>query len=296
MSQTVGRQSTRRQPSPPTRRAAVVMDCVVTLAGHSPTLADIVRETTLPRATVHAIVSELADLGWLRRHDDLTLAVGPAFLATARTAIGDDPLATAARPALERLVAETGAVAFLARRVDTDTITVVEYCSPAGSGRPATEGWAEPGRPISLQPPICREFVAWSDAAVRDAWIDRALEPERDRLRAVLAEVRRRGYSIERITDDHRSVIGALTGLETVPADLRDRVRTLLGELSAIDYLAPELTDDADVGAVTVGAPITDDHGRVVGSIVACPHTTMPGRELKQWGEKTARAARHASV
>lgn len=272
------------------------MDCVVTLAGHPLTLADIVRETALPRATVHAIVSELAELGWLRRHDDLTVSVGPAFLATARAAIGSDPLADAARPALEQLVAETDAVAFLARRVDEDTITVVEYCTPRGRQAPTTDGWAEPGRTVRLHPPICREFVAWSDAAVRHAWINRAPESDRRRLHAVLTEVRHRGYSVERITDDHRSVIDALTGLDTVPGALRDQVRTLLGELSTIDYLAPELTDDAEVGAVTIGAPITDDDGRVIGSVVACPHTTMLGHELKEWGEKTARAARRASV
>lgn len=271
------------------------MDCIVTSSGYSPTLADIVRETAVPRATVHAIVSELAELGWLERHDDLTMTVGPAFLATARTAIGHDPLAAGARPALEHLVAETDAVAFLARRVDQDTITVVEYCSPAEAKSPTTEGWADPGRRIPLRPPICREFVAWSDVSDREAWIHRAPESDRPRLRAVLAEVRRRGYSIERITDDHRSVIDALTGLDVVPGTLRGRVRDLLGELSTIDYLEDELAENAEVGAVTIGAPIIDEAGQVVGAIVSCPHTTMPGHELKDWGQATARAARSSS-
>lgn len=272
------------------------MECVVTLAGHTPTLADIVRETTVPRATVHAIVSELADLGWLERHDDLTISLGPAFLATARAAVDSDPLADAARPALERLVADTDSVAFFARRLDDDTITVVEYCTPAGRPAPATDGWAEPGRPVRLRPPICREFIAWANEAARVAWVNRAPEADRERLRAVLAEVRRRGYSIERITDDHRSVIDTLAALDTMPGALRDRVRNLLGELSTIDYLDAELTDDAEVGAVTIGAPITDDADRVVGAIVACPHTTMSGRALKRWGETTSEAARRASV
>ncbi|WOC12853.1 hypothetical protein MP11Mi_19450 [Gordonia sp. MP11Mi] len=274
----------------------VILDCVVALAGrHSPTLADIVRETALPRATVHAIVAELVDIGWLTRHDDLTIAVGPAFLTTARAVVGDDVLSTAARPALERLVAETGAIGFLAQRVADDTITVVEYCSPAGSTTPAADGWAKPGRPVRLHPPICREFIAWSDDATREAWIDSAPAGDRTRLRAVLAEVRRRGYSVERITDGHRAVIGALTGLDTVPAPLRDRVQRLLGELSIVDYLDAELADDAQVGAVTIGAPITDTSGRVIGSIVSCPHATMTGQELMRWGEKTAKAARGAS-
>ncbi|MCF8609638.1 helix-turn-helix domain-containing protein [Gordonia sp. HY285] len=295
MSQTLGARSPRRQPSPPTRRVAVVLDCVISFAGHPPTLADIVRETALPRATVHAIVAELADLGWLTRHDDLTITVGPAFLSTARTAIGDDSLAVAARPALTRLVADTGVIAFLARPVDDRTITVVEYATPEGTAAPATDSWAQPGRPIRLHPPICREFVAWADGTVRDEWLARAPEGDRARLRDVLAEIADRGYSIERITDGHRTVIDTLAGLDTVPAELRGRVRDLLGELSTIDYLAGELTDDAEVGAVTIGAPITDGTGRVVGALVSCPHTTMDGRELKRWGELVADAARSAS-
>lgn len=276
---------------------ATVLDCVVTLSDHSPTLADIVRETALPRATVHAIVAELADLRWLIRHDDLTITVGPAFLSTARTAIGGggDSLAASARPALNQLVAETGVIAFFARRVDDQTITVVEYATPAGTTAPATGGWAQPGRPVRLHPPICREFIAWEDDAARTDWLDRAEPRDRDRLRSALAEITERGYSIERITDGHRAVIDALADLDAVPAGLRGRVRDLAGELSTVDYLASELTDDAEVGAVTVGAPITDDTGHVVGALVSCPHTTMTGRELKRWGEKVAEAAKAAS-
>ncbi|GEE01191.1 hypothetical protein nbrc107696_16370 [Gordonia spumicola] len=285
----------------------VVLDHVVH-ADHPPTLADIVRETGLPRATVHAIVAELVDAGWLtRRADDGTVGLGPSFLHTARTAVGSDRLAIDARPALESLVSDTGAPAFLARRIDDETITVVEYCWPLDSARGAEEGargarerapesvptgneWMKPNRPIRLRPPICREFVAWSTPLAREAWIARAPEAERPRLRDVLDEVRDRGYSIERITDGHRAVIDALSALDSVPPPLRARVGSLLTELSAIDYLSDELTDDAEAGAVTIGAPIIDD-GRVIGAVVSCPHTTMTGRTLREWGARTASAA-----
>jgi len=284
----------------------VVLDYIVAHAGRPPTLADIVRDTHLPRATVHAIVAELVDAGWLtRRSDTGGVGLGAAFLHTARRAVGADRLVVEARPAMEGLVAQTGAPCFLARRIDDETITVVEYCWPLDSAR-GSEGdaargsttdveWMKPNRPIRLRPPICREFVAWSEPAVREAWIARAPETDRPRLRAVLAEIRHRGYSIERITDGHRAVIDTLAGLDSVPSTLRERVGGLLAELSAIDYVAAELTDDAEVGAVTIGAPIVDD-GRVIGAIVSCPHTTMSGRLLREWGAQTVAAAASVGV
>lgn len=271
-----------------------MLDYIVAHASHPPTLADIVRDTQLPRATVHAIVAELVDAGWLtRRADTGGVGLGPAFLHTARRAVGADRLAVDARPAMEALVARTGAPCFLARRIDDTTITVVEYCWPPSA--PAEHGtdveWMKPNRPIRLRPPICREFLAWSEPADQEAWIASAAEPDRARLRAVLDEIRTRGFSIERITDGHRAVIDALSALDSVPTALRARVGGLLTELSAIDYLSDELTDDTEAGAVTVGAPIRDAAGTVVGAIVSCPHTTMSGRQLREWGYATASAA-----
>lgn len=271
-----------------------MLDHIVDHAAHPPTLADIVRDTGLPRATVHAIVAELCDAGWLtRRSDDGTVRLGPGFLTTARAASLTDPLAVEAGHALDRLVADTGAPAFLARRIDEDTITVIDYRRPAhlSTAPPREEEWMRPGRPIRLRPPIGREFLAWSDDDVRERWIELAPEADRPRLRSVLAEVRSRGYSIERITDGHRAVIDALSDLTSVPSDLRAKVGGLLSELSVVDYLPDELSDDTEAGAVTVGAPIHHD-GRVVGALVSCPHTTMSGRRLREWGTRTMEAAR----
>lgn len=271
-----------------------VLDHIVRHQNETLTLADVVRATELSRATAHGIVAELVDLGWLTRDADTgNISMGPALLTTARLAVGADRLLIAARPAIDALVAETNSAAFLARRLDDDTITVVEYAFPTGSPQPSEAQWMAPGRRIRLRPPICREFIASADQATREAWVMSAPERERERLRATLTVVADRGYSIERMTDGYRAVIDALA---TVPADLRTKFSELISELSAIDYLPDELTPDAEVGAVTIGAPILDAAGRAVGSLVSCPHQTMSGRELLEWGEATAAAARQVSA
>ncbi|MFT3899090.1 MAG: helix-turn-helix domain-containing protein [Gordonia sp. (in: high G+C Gram-positive bacteria)] len=287
MTPTVGDQPTERQPSPPTRRAVAVLAAVVDASTTRPdrhsTLADIVRDTGMSRATAHAIVAELVGLGWLNRDDAGTITLGPDFLATAARALDGDRLSTSARPVLAALSSDLGMPVFLARRIDDDTITVVEY-APDRTDAPHLQI----GRPITLRPPICREFLAWEPADVQQRWLGRARPEDRDRLRRVLTAVADRGYSVERITDEHRAVMDSLAEMSSVPASLRSRVGALVSELAAIDYLPAELV--GEVGAVTVGAPVFDGD-RVVASVVACPNATMSADDLDRVGRAAVASA-----
>ncbi len=291
MTATVGDDSAGRQPSPPTRRAIAVVDAVVDAVARDPerriTLADIVRDTALSRATTHAIVAELVDLGWLRRDDEGVVTLGTGLLATATRALGTDRLTAAARPVLADLANALHTPVFLARRVDDARVTVVEYLWPHGAA-PASPPGLPAGRRIALRPPICREFIAWESPAVQDRWIEQAPTGDRVRLRHVLPAVAERGYSIERVADEHRAMIDALTTMSSVPAPLRDRVGELVSELSAVDYLPEELV--GEVGAASVGAPVFAD-GHVVASVVACPSTTMSVDDLARIGATTVAAA-----
>ncbi|GED96837.1 putative transcriptional regulator, IclR family protein [Gordonia crocea] len=268
-----------------------VVDAVVDAVTRDPerkiTLADIVRDTGLSRATTHAIVAELVDLGWLRRDDDGIITLGTGLLATATRVLGADRLTTAARPILSDLADAVRAPVFLARRIDDSRVTVVEYLWPQRSSA-KTPPDLPAGRRIALRPPICREFLAWEPPAVQEAWIELAPDADRARLRLVLPAVAERGYSIERVADEHRAVIDALTTMSSVPASLRHRVGALVSELSVIDYLPGELV--GEVGAVTVGAPVFDGE-RVIASVVACPNTTMSADELAHIGAATVAAA-----
>lgn len=282
MTVTVGDDGMERQSSPPTRRVVDVMSLLVEHAGTGLSLAEIVRATGIPRGTAHAVVTQLCALGWLTRRADNTISLGASFLATSRQAARVDIIGAAAGPILESLVNTVDLPAFLAQR-DGDSVTVTDHLAPASSPVPPH------ARSMPLRPPLCREFVAWSDDDTRAAWLELAPADQRPRLTAVLDAVRDRGYSIERITDDHRAIIDALGSLGEMPAGLRSRMADLVSELSAIDYLPDELV--GEVGAVTVGAPIFDDEGTVVAALVACPDRTMPADELLVLGGVVRRSA-----
>ncbi|MYR06822.1 helix-turn-helix domain-containing protein [Gordonia sp. SID5947] len=296
MTQTVGESSGASQPSrtgssPPTSRVISIMELLADPARQSLTLAQIVRQTGLSRATAHAIVGELLENGWLLRDPaSNTYGIGPGFVALARSVDSADHLSrwagTAARALSERL----SIPCFVARRTAPDSITVAEHAVPDHlTDGGDTSPWFRHGQRIRLRPPICREFIAWESSESRADWIARAPEATRSRLRRVLDVIADRGYSIERMTDDHVAMVDALSSLDTMSDGLRAKVGDLLTELSVIDYLPEELT--GDVAAVTVGAPIRDASRSVVASLVACPNTTMSASELMSVAESTRAAA-----
>ncbi|GAC60400.1 IclR family transcriptional regulator [Gordonia sp. PS3] len=284
MTATVGDGRPERQSSPPTRRVVDVMSLLVERAGDSLTLAEVVRVTGIPRGTAHAIATQLCELGWLSRRRDNSFSLGPEFLTVSRRAARLDLVAASAIPAMQTLVEETGVPAFLARRTG-DLVTVADQVVP----QTAPDSWVPPLRRVHLRPPLCREFIAWSDEPERTDWLAEASADQRARLAAVLDAIRDRGYSIERITGHHRAIIDTLGNLDEMPAQLRSRMSELVSELSAIDYLPAELT--GEVGAVSVGAPIFDADGTAIGAIVSCPDSTMPADEVAGLGAATRAAA-----
>lgn len=257
----------------------------------------------MSRATSHAVVTELLDRGWATRHPGTgAIGLGPGFLTVSRAALDADHLGQWASPVLHRLADTQSMPCFLARRIGEDAISIVDHVLPEGVAGTATgddQRWFQPGRRIRLRPPISREFIAWESEADRASWLDRAHTPSRTRLSLVLDAVRARGYSIERMTDDHVAMVDALGAIDSMSETLRTRVGDLLAELTTIDYLDDELI--GEVSAVTVGAPIFDtphshSPGHAVAAIVSCPARHLPAAELQRIGEATRAAADEVSA
>jgi DNA-binding IclR family transcriptional regulator len=86
-------------------KAVLVLDAL----GDGPKgLGDLVAATGLPRATAHRLAVALEAHGLAARGDDGRFRLGHRLVVLGRAAAGAFPLAEVARPALERLRAETG--------------------------------------------------------------------------------------------------------------------------------------------------------------------------------------------
>ncbi|MFD3508030.1 IclR family transcriptional regulator [Nocardia sp. NPDC058666] len=270
--------------SPPTHRVVKVLELLSRRATEHLSLARIVREAGLSRATAHAVLAQLTADGWTVRDDDGCYGIGLRLLTVARRAEAAFPLRRTAIAHLHQLSEAAGVPVFLAERAG-DSIVVTEVV-----GQPSA-GWIRPGRRLPLAPPVCREFVAWAPESARKTWLEAADPAHRDRLARVLAEIRTRGYSVERLVDDSTPMLEVLAGLRDSPvtAALRAQLGSVITELITIDYLPDELGPENAV--VTLSAPIRDRNGAVVAAVVSCPDTRLSAAELSELGAATMACA-----
>ena len=274
--------------SPPTHRVVRVVELLSRHPDTHRSLAAIVRETGLSRATAHAVLTQLTLDGWTLRDMDGNYGLGLGLLAVARRAESAFPLRRLASAPMREFVAAQNFPIFLAER-DGESIIVTET-----AGTP-TVPWIRQGRRLPLAPPVAREFIAWAPAAERDRWLDHADPGHRDRLLSVLTAVRARGYSVERLADDSAPILEALAALRHSPVTdpLRNRLASMITDLITIDYLPDEL--GAENAVVTVAAPIFAGD-EVVASVVACPDTLLSAQQLTDLGAAITATARRISA
>lgn len=278
--------SGRQASSPPTERVIAVMEMLGADPGRQFSLAEISRNLDISRATGHAILTTLAAHDWVSR-DPRTAryAWGPAIASLAKPA--DVALF---RAELEHLSAATGMQVYLARR-EGSTLVITDSAGRTPAGPRIGRGTRTP-----LVAPFGRDYVAWSDSEAQKVWLEGIGQPSaalRQRISAVLAEIRRRGFVVERLTREYLRVYTALRALSSDgEVDIiTARLAGAFADLSVIDVLPGELADGVADSIATVSAPITDANGVVTMSVTAAPFTTLDVGAIHDLGEQVRAAA-----
>jgi DNA-binding IclR family transcriptional regulator len=260
------------------------------LAAHSDravSLTELSHALNISRATAHAILATLTARGWAVRDERTNrYSWGPAAGALVRSA-GSRPFHTV----LHTLHAASGYQAFVARR-DSGTLTVIDTVGDSLGRSPVRTGFVYP-----LVAPFGRDFVAWAEVSEQQAWMAQISQPAsalQRRLSAVLAEIRRRGVVIERLTDEYVRVYAALRALAV--DDGADPISTRLGEafadLTLVDYLADELEEPRRSHSIaTVSAPVRDSDDTVRMSVTAAPFAELTGSALASLSKHVRDAA-----
>lgn len=279
----------------PTRR---VMEVVGLLASTAEPVTTTTMSRTLgaSRSTLHAVLSELHAGKWAEKMRDGWVA-GPALRALART-VGTEPdLARLARPALAGVADHTG-LATAALQLRGDVVEVVDHVRGGVRTSSSSTGLAT-GHTIAFRAPFVRDIAAHLPRDLREQWLaDGGLtDAARARIETVLPEVRRRRWSVDRLTPARRELLRMADALETsgIGPHVRDRVSELFTELSAIDVTGPELTPESDLAVFTISAPVLGAGGVAAGSIAAVPGRRMTGRAVLRAIEAVTDAAEQVS-
>lgn len=276
----------RQASSPPTERVIAVVELLATQPRRGLSLTHISRTLDISRATAHAILATLVAHRWAVRDDQSGgYSWGPALSAVTAVA--------AERPfhgVLQDLHEATGVQVFVARR-ESATIAVLDIVGEAAAGSPIRAGLRLP-----LVAPFGRDYLAWSTDEDRQAWLAGIGCPAPGltrRLSAVLQEIRRRGYVIERLTREYVRVYSALRALaiDGQPDAITARLAGAFADLALVDFLPDELRAARRHPVVSVSAPITGRTGEVTMSITAAPFTDLTGTEIRRLGEHVRSAA-----
>jgi DNA-binding IclR family transcriptional regulator len=167
--------------SPGVRRVAAILNFFADHPGQAFTLTDLVRALKLSRATCHALLMGLVEVGYLYRASDKNYVLGPALVNVARVAAEHASPVQAVQPEIRALADEFGAFCSAFYR-DRDDVVVLERATAGDS-----VGWSfPPGARLKLRPPFGAAFYAWRPRAEAQAWLDASTPPPTAEQRAAM--------------------------------------------------------------------------------------------------------------
>ena len=159
--------------SPGVKRIAAILDFMADHPTQSFALTDLVRALKLSRATCHALLTGLVEVGYLYRTSEKSYVLGPALARVGRAAAQNMSPLQVAQPEMRALADEFDVVcsAFF---LEGDTIVSRERAASLSH-----VGFSLPlGTRVKLMPRSLPVFFSWSPDDAR-AWLDRA-EPQLD--------------------------------------------------------------------------------------------------------------------
>ena len=251
--------------SPPTERVVSILDFLARHPHDRFGLSDLARRVELSKPTCLGILTTLAESDYLIRDArDKTYRLGPRLISLGHTAQESMRVSPTAREELGRLAATYDTTAALSAVID-DRITLLELVGPQSADVGVRVGQSYP-----FAPPVGLMFVLWDDEALRN-WLAKEptipLRTDSGRLDRVVAECRRVGYLVERLTPSGRRLYALMAGMSsTLPQELRALLGEMISDVGERVYLASEAAGTGrskkrhDISVIS--APVFDHHRR----------------------------------
>jgi DNA-binding IclR family transcriptional regulator len=182
--------------APAVERAVAVLNYLAAHPGDRFSLSEIARDLGLNKATLHAILGALTDVGYLSRDpEQKTYVLGPALVALGNSALGTFSAADYALPEMQALTDELGLHCVASTAIHDEIVILARTGTPRPFGINV-----QPGQRLPLAPPLGTVFVAWSGDERVDGYLSKVsptVSKERlDRYRRAITAVRARGYSV----------------------------------------------------------------------------------------------------
>ena len=185
--------------SQPTARALAILDLLMANPHQAFGLTEMTRRLNLNKATCHAILTTMANYGFLVQHPKTkAYRLGPSIIAAGNAAFAQFPVLEYARPELEALQSDLDIGFAVTGRSKLHQVLLALY----GRATPLIDSF-QLGLRLPNTAPVAACFTAFSDAKYLEAWLTRAhdsrggFDEKLDKkLRVSLIAIRARGYEV----------------------------------------------------------------------------------------------------
>jgi DNA-binding IclR family transcriptional regulator len=185
--------------SQPTARALAILDLLMANPTQSFGLTEMTRRLNLNKATCHAILTTMANYGFLVQHPKTkAYRLGPSIIAAGNAAFAQFPVLEYARPELEGLQSDLKIGFGVTGRSKLHMVLLALY----GHAQGLIDSF-QLGLRLPNTAPVAACFTAFSPAKELEAWLARAHESRGgydekldQKLRVALIAIRARGYEV----------------------------------------------------------------------------------------------------
>lgn len=270
--------------SPGVGRVAAILNFIADHPGQAFALTDLVRALKLSRATCHALLTGLVDVGYLYRTSDKTYVLGPALVAIGRTAADHSSPLQVAQPEMRSLADEFDIVCG-AYFLEGDTVHLRDRAASVSH-----VGYPIPlGTRMTLRTAHAIAFFAGSPKDA-EAWLARTSpkpsEDEAALMFQAMEFLREHGFAALVRRGGTRDWTKDNAGNFVPPSDAED--------LSVRPIVDPARDRQHQIAALI--APVVDGAGRVQFMLVMAGfHATMSGEHIMAAGDRLASACRRIS-
>jgi DNA-binding IclR family transcriptional regulator len=269
--------------SPGVRRVAAILNFMAEHPGEAFALTDLVRALKLSRATCHALLTGLVEVGYLFRTSDKTYVLGPALAAIGRTAAEHFSPLQVARPEM-RALADAFDVVCAAYFLEGDEMHLRDRASSASH-----LAYPVPlGTRMKLRSAQAVIYYAWAQLEA-EAWLDRATprpSPERCALMfSAMDFARENGFAV---------LVRNPGVVFTEAVDPARLTSTDSDDLPVVPVATIDPTAAYPVGAVM--APVFDTRGKVSFTLVMAGfHGMLSGAQVMAAGAQLKDACERIS-
>lgn len=271
-----------RSPSPPTERVVAIVEL---LAGRADPLgaAEIADELQLSRSTALAVLTSLAERGWVSRGPDLRYRIGARLAALAARSAPEPAVPPGAEEVLRELAGAAGCGVALSAVTATELTFVSVH---AGDGR--IPAGITPDTVVPLRAPAGAAAIAFRSEQVQARWLAGAEAAHRDRLAEALRLLRSESVAAWGIGAADPAQLDVLADVvehlaeHPAPWELRSRVRSLMTDISGLPYTAADLASEEPLPLSYLVAPVFDATGAAAWELQLGPLRASVGRPERE--------------